>query len=289
MRRQLLFIFLFSSALGVFGQVTKEPARSEKEVKATEKTDSTKKEPSYFKAEISYLSNSVYNGRKDSIVVPYVTAQLGYYDNSGLYITSSLSYLANSTGRIDLVTVEGGYDFAIGKNFTGELYASKYYYNKNSTAVTSQIKGMLGSSLSYDAGFLSFGGGIDLAFSQQSDIIVNYTVSHPFRFGSDSSIWTIEPSFKSNFGTQKYYEAQKKAKKNGGSATKITGSTAFVVLDYEFSLPLSYDTKKWGFSFTPSFAIPVNPISLTKPNGSIFLQEKLSNVFYAELGFNIKF
>ena len=250
----------------------------------------TQKQSSGFKFSTSYLTNSVYNGRQDSLVTPYLTPSLGYYDASGFYAEASLSYLASSQSRIDLVTIEAGYDFSLSKRLTGEVYGSKLFYNKNSTAVMSQIQAITGGSLSYDAGFLSFSVGSDIAFSKATDILANYGVSHPFLLGSDSSLWTIEPSFKSNFGSQNFYDQQKKAKKKGVGTTIVTsGSTSFVVLDYEFSLPVSYDGKTWGFSFTPTYAIPQNPISLSKPNGTVVLKEKLSNVFYAEFSVYFKF
>jgi len=46
---------------------------------------------SYFSATVSFLSNSVYNGRKDSVATPYLTPMLGYYDKSGFFIDASWS------------------------------------------------------------------------------------------------------------------------------------------------------------------------------------------------------
>ena len=79
MRKRILnainytFFFLFLSSLFLynlsFGQT--------KKAKETE---------SYFKASASYLSNAVYNGRQDSLVTPYITPSLGYYDKTGFYI-----------------------------------------------------------------------------------------------------------------------------------------------------------------------------------------------------------
>ena len=45
---------------------------------------------SYFAAGISYLTNSVYNGRKDSLSTPYLTPTLGYYDKSGFFIAKNV-------------------------------------------------------------------------------------------------------------------------------------------------------------------------------------------------------
>src|SRR5277367_2583446 len=44
------------------------------------------KPKSFWLANINYLSNNVYLGRKDSILSPYFTASLGYYHKSGLFV-----------------------------------------------------------------------------------------------------------------------------------------------------------------------------------------------------------
>src|ERR1700712_5740709 len=77
--------------------------------------DTTAKKPvsapvkSYFSAGLSYLTNSVYNGRKDSVATPYITPTIGYYDKSGFFIDGSLSYLSRAgSSRIDLFNIEAG-------------------------------------------------------------------------------------------------------------------------------------------------------------------------------------
>ena len=58
------------------------------------------------------LSNSIYNGRKDSVATPYITPMIGYYDKSGFFIDASLSYLAKAgSSRIDMYNIDAGYDY----------------------------------------------------------------------------------------------------------------------------------------------------------------------------------
>src|SRR5262245_41233230 len=93
---------------------------------STDNTDVPSK--SYGKVSISYLTYSVYNGRKDSLNTPYITPTIGYYAKSGFFADGALSYLARSgSDGIDLVTLEAGYDFNIG-NFDGEIMGSKFFY-----------------------------------------------------------------------------------------------------------------------------------------------------------------
>ena len=112
---------------------------------------SKKQGVTYWKADINYLSNSVYNGRKDSLPVPYVTPTIGYYNKSGLYAESSLSFLTSSYAfRPDLFIIDGGYNFDISNNLSGSISASKYFANKQSVSVRSEIRGTADATFSYN-------------------------------------------------------------------------------------------------------------------------------------------
>jgi hypothetical protein len=253
-----------------------------------------KKYEPHFKAQLKYLTNSVYNGRKDSAATPYVTPSLTYSTKFGLSLGASLSYLANSDSRIDLVNLNAGYDFKISKRVSASVYASKYFYNQSSTAVNSEMTGDAGGDINYDAGFLNFGGSIYLGFSATTDIGTNLSVAHGFYIGDEGNQWSISPTVTVDMGTQNFYGAYKKSarvqKKKGSSGTvMVEGSSNFTLLAYELSLPITYDGKKWGLFFTPTYALPKNAVSLTRPNGNVFAKEKLSNSFYAEMGVYVKF
>ncbi len=282
--------------------------------KETKKTDD--KHTSYFKASANYLSNSLYNGRKDSLATPYISPGIGYYDKSGFYITGGISYLASSSeSRIDLVSFDAGYDFSFSDNFTGGVYANKSFYNQSSTAVKSDIKGSIGGTLSYDLGFLQLSTGIDVLFADKADIALNFGLAHAFYVGDKDDLWTITPSVTTNLSTLNFYEGYtnrrvgKNAKSKIPNLASITTTTTvnnskLTLMDYEISLPINYDGKKWGLFFTPTLALPQNPISTTTvsniklKNGTESTEthdttppseKNLQNTFYVEVGVYIKF
>src|SRR5580765_201191 len=87
---------------------------------------------SYVKAGLSYLSDNVYLGRKDSVAVPYISPSIGYYHKSGFYVNSSLSVIpVSGETRIDLVTFEGGYTYSA-KKLNVEISVSKEFYSDES-------------------------------------------------------------------------------------------------------------------------------------------------------------
>jgi hypothetical protein len=279
-------------------------------------TKKSKESVSYFKGSGSYLSNAVYNGRQDSLITPYITPSVGYYDKSGFYAAASLSYLSNSSGsRIDLFSLDAGYDFSLNDQWSGSVYAEKSFYNQSSTAIQSDIKGSLGGNLTYDFGLLQCTAGTDLLFAKKADISANFGLAHAFTLGEEGSLFTISPTVFANLSTLHFYEgytnrkAGKKAAQlipNLQSVEAITtvNNNKFTLLDYELSLPITYDGEKMGFYITPTYAIPQNPIYTTTTttiklrNGTQTSQtvdstpqaeKNLQNNFYLELGFYIKF
>src|ERR1022692_354797 len=48
---------------------------------------------SYFQADVSFLSNNIFFGRKDSIATLYITPSFGYYHKSGFFVSALASYL----------------------------------------------------------------------------------------------------------------------------------------------------------------------------------------------------
>lgn len=284
---------------------------------AQAQNDSTQQksaEKSYFKAGLGYLSNSVYYGRKDSLATPYLTPSIGYYHKSGVYANVSLSYLASKESRIDLYTLEAGYEFDITKKLSGTLYADKYFYNQSSTNIQSDIKGNGGFALSYDFGALQLNTGADVMFANKTDFSLNAGVSRDFTIGEEDNQWTITPTVTTYLSTLNFYEGytNRRAGKNaqaanGGTITTNTvvtnRSTGLTLLDYELSVPVSYEAKKWGLSFTPTLALPTNPIytsttvTLTPRIGTPISQTRnttptsekdLSSVFYAEFSLYFK-
>ena len=199
-------------------------------VKAQDTT--TRAKVSYFKANVSYLTNAVYAGRKDSLVNPYLTPSIGYFHKSGFFIEGSLSYLAAiGESRIDLFALQTGYDFTFSNKLYGGIYASKYFYDNASTAVRSESKGSMGGNLSYNPGFVTFLGGADLIFSTMIDINVIGAISHPFYFGDTDNEWSITPTTSVNLGTQNYYQdfLVNRKSKDGifGTKSKKDGGSTF--------------------------------------------------------------
>ncbi len=281
--------------------------------------DSSSKK-SFFKVNVNYLSDAVYFGRKDSSTVPYLRSSITYNDKSGFYIAAGMALLvsANEPARIDLFNIDAGYDFSINKLDAG-IYASRFFYSNASYAVGSELKGLLGVYLGYNLGPVTLNAGGDLLFSTNTDFSTNLGLSHAFESGEENNKWTIAPTAQVNAGTQYFNEAYYEFRKftfptaasnsgsgngkgkgrghsnssNSGGGTTTTVKTVtfydknkFTILDYEFSLPVNYDAKRWGLYALPTVAVPTNAASYAIDNA--IQKESLSNSFFIEIGAYVK-
>ncbi|MBA4196096.1 MAG: hypothetical protein C0459_00950 [Chitinophaga sp.] len=278
-----------------------------------------------FKTQLSYLSNSAFNGRVDSLPIPYLNYSIKYLNYKGFYISSNASLLISSYAqRIDLFNIEAGYEADINKNISVSIVGTKDFYNPKSTAIKSETVGSLNAAIAYNSKYLNFSMGSDILFTTgKTDYLLNLSLSHEFSFVDDQ--FNIEPTLSSNFGTRYYHDRyitvrqKKNGKSSAGSSTTTTTSgistitttttvnsnnpEQYVVMDYELSLPIYYYGKKWGLFFTPTFAIPQSPItyitttttttttnnvSNTTSKKSLF-DEDITNIFYVEAGIFFKF
>ncbi|MBS1920681.1 MAG: hypothetical protein JST17_10550 [Bacteroidetes bacterium] len=257
---------------------------------------------SFFKASVSYLSNDVYFGRKDSINIPYITPSIRYYNKSGIFFSAGASYLSTEK-RIDAYTLGVGYIFASNK-WDGEITVNKYFFNSQSYSVKSEVKGDAGAELAYNTGPVEISLTSTASFSSATDIAAGIGLDHSFSFIDDNL--EITPTVILNGGTQYYYDAyyrkRRYVKKRKGQPDPriITAYTLdpgnFRILDYEASLPVEYDVKKFRFGFTPTITFPVNPNTIVRtvqPVGGIPVtktyNEKISNSFLWELELGYKF
>ncbi len=243
---------------------------------AVAQTEGTKqKDFSYTKFSISYLNNVVYMGRKDSLVTPYLTPTISYYDKSGFHISGSGSYLTSVNGkRFDLFSIDLGYDFNVNDQLSVETYANKSFYNQSSYSVMGDIKGSIGTDINYSTNFINLFIGGEFLFSSKSDIAINIGVSHVFEWGEKENTWSISPSALINFTTLGYYEGYSNRKYNRKGQSIFPGAVSsksittvdkpgITLMNYEFLLPISYGSKNWGAFLNTTFSMPKNPIYTT--------------------------
>jgi len=240
---------------------------------------------SYFMVGMNYLSNNVYLGRKDTVVIPYYTPYIGYHFQSGIYANALVSYTTAKGGIIDLTTLEAGYNHSFGDHFNGGLDIDKFFYNKNSLSVRANTKGSGGVYGQYNNNIIEPQLSFDVNLNSNSkDYVIGLLFDHDFELLNRAM--HIAPSIGMMSGTQNYYDEyfiNRLNKKNKRAKVKsvVSDPNKLVPLVYEYSTKASYMTGKWLFTLTPTYAVPLNAATVTI-NGKTS-KEKLSNSFYMEL------
>jgi hypothetical protein len=283
---------------------------------AQNRNDESLDSKSYLKLMSSYLSNSIYYGRTDSLALPYFTPSLTYFNKSGFYVGGSLSiYTGIGKKRIDLYSIDLGYDFDLNDHLNVSIYANKSFYNSNSTAIKSDISSSAGANLSYDFSYLEINAGTYVLFSQKSDIGFNFGLSKAIEIGDSENGVALTPYFTTYFSTLHFYEGYTTRKSgrilartfpNFQSSQSITvvNNPGLKLMDYEFSLNLDIEQEKWGGFIYPFLAIPRNPIYTTTSttvklingtqystsnNSTPYSEKALKSRFFVEAGLYLKF
>jgi len=263
---------------------------------------------SYLSLSLSFISDAVYLGRKDSITAPYLNPSITYYHKSGFYGIGSFSYLTKSDqSRIDLFLASVGYDFT-SKNLSGDFSITKYFFNTDSYNVISEVDADITASLKYDFDllYLSASSTYFIAKSSNSDIFLSTEIGHDFV--SSTKDFQISPSIGVYFGSQNFYEeyyinnrfgSDRTGSGSGtgqgtGGTTPTTTTTVvmqesekFDLMAIEFSLPIWYINKPFIISFLPVIVVPQNPATLTVD--SVVHEEDLETTFYWMAGISYRF
>lgn len=257
---------------------------------------------SYFLADVSYMSDAVFMGRRDSVRAPYVYSSLGYYDRSGFFGSFGASYLvASEEQRFDLFQINAGYLYS--KNdFSAGLSGTKYFFDEESYNVQSEIEAGITALLAYDlqAAEISLSASAYFSENDSPDLAVDLMLDRSFLALEGDLILT--PAIILEAGTQyfyeEYYNTSRLGNRKGGgngqgpggndgmqttmTSVSIAEASEFNILNIEARLPLMYFYRQFIFSFTPAVAFPQTPASITTADG--VYEEELDSVFYWSAG-----
>jgi hypothetical protein len=255
---------------------------------------------SYGRIGISYSSDWVYAGRKDSLAAPYITPSVAYYHKSGLFIRGTFSYLVSpEEQRIDMYGLRGGYVYSKNDFYAG-ISGAAMIFNDSSYNVLSEVNGSIFTYAGYDFDWVDFSVDASLLFGESTDLMTGAEVSHTFY--ADRYRLKMIPAFYLMAGTQNYYfeyykyrssqgKGRGRGSGSGGGTTEpvitVSEYDKFRILAFELSLPVYYTIKKFRFSFTPTYVFPQSP-SVATIDG-IAYPEQLENTFYWNAGISYRF
>jgi len=258
----------------------------------------------HFSASLDFINNYVWVGRPAKEVYPYLTPALTWYHKSGAYVGGSLSFLTKKDqSQLDLSYLTAGYDRTFG-NFEGNIEVNKYWYNANSSNPKSDINSDITVTGYYTLGPMNLmASGYAMFSKKATDWGAMLGVDHSFYFLDESL--EVAPSLMMIAGSTKYlgknFFRHFAPPNQNGVTYDVTGdlsdASRFKVLDFELSVPVSYYFNKFTFSFTPTYAFPVNPatatIQITPSNGPPRppkqVTENLKNIFFFAIDVEYEF
>jgi len=248
---------------------------------------------------LNYSTNTVFVGRKDAAYKSYLNPSLTYMNKTGLFVSLSGDYYPElKTNKFVDYSYEGGYQFKLASELTGSVFVSRMLSNSNSTKVNAGVGTSFGTYLSWDNDIINIGTGFDYSKGKFSDLTLTPTVSKDisFSFGDMYQFdLSIDPTLTFSFGSQNFYRYYLIDRKyvNPTVISRINGHIKemkkFQLLDYEFSVPVSFSYNDFTFTATPFYVIPVNQPDF-KNVLPLLPGFKLSdNTFYFQLGLSYQF
>ena len=257
-----------------------------------QETGSKETKKDAFSASVNYQSALHYFGRTDSLKSSGLFPSIGFQSRSGLYAQGNFIFVQNKSLPTTYTgtTIEAGYRFPESDHFTGNLFYSRFLYKDQSTLVQSALTSQTGINLAYTNKIINVNGGLDLKFSNQTDIGGTFGLDHLFLInkGMTNAAIAINPSVYAYFGTQKFNNTYLEKKTLLGipvSQQTTEQVTQFNILSYEISMPVVLVTGKFNASVTPSYVIPQNLVTVA---GRPDLSERGKELFYVTLSVGFK-
>jgi hypothetical protein len=261
--------------------------------------DSAFENRSYFKIGATYLSNSVYNGRKDSVPISYFTPSISFNHKSGIYANTSLSYQTNAA-RIDVINVELGYNFDWNKKLSQSVFLGRSFFNDSSSNVQSSYKGYAGFAITYNNAYFNLSNYTNINFGNKTDWALNFTIDKNIVLNK-SETWSLNPALTFNFATNNLSPQNYIRQTNKRVTTTIESvkNNKFNLLSCDINASLSYEKNNFSLHLSPYYTIALSPFeanfkSTTKRPGQqdvtryYSYKETIENTFYIELGFSYK-
>ncbi|MES2003644.1 MAG: hypothetical protein V4450_03920 [Bacteroidota bacterium] len=256
----------------------------ETETKTTQKNE--------LSASVNYQSALHYFGRTDSLQSSGLFPSLGFQSAIGLYAQGNFIFVQNKSVPLNYAgtTIEAGYRFPQTDHFSGNLFYTQFLYKDKSTLVQSALRSQTGINLNYLNKIININSGVDLKFSNKTDIGATIGLDHLFLFnkGMGVSAIAIDPSVYTYFGTQNFSNTYLEKKNLLGfplTQQTTTQVTQFNVLSYEVSMPVVFVSGKFNASVTPSYTMPQNLVTVA---GRPDLSERGKNLFYVILSVGVK-
>lgn len=255
--------------------------------------DSTQEKKPVFTATAAYQSYVHFLGRTDSLNSSAAMAITGYQLRNGLYAQGAVIFVNNNLTSFKLTggSIELGYRFPETNHFSGNVFASRFIYGKQSLLVQSSLSYQTGINANFKTKIININTGADLKFSDHTDVGLTAGADHLFIIRlkeNEAKALAINPGITAYAGTQRFSTTYQKNQSGniigipvGNQPVTVTEQQSRLsILAYEATVPVILVLKKFNAFIFPSYIIPQNILTQAGEHGT--------NKFYITAGVGIR-
>lgn len=133
-----------------------------------------------FVVSTGYSSHTTYRGRDNGVRQRMLAPSIAFHHSSGFSVDVSTSFLDQTPGRLDDITLSANYEFTLGSLIGVALSYSHLWFSDSSRSSKFVFKNALGANLSLNWLLLTLGVDGDLAIGSASEFTVAASASRSF-------------------------------------------------------------------------------------------------------------
>lgn len=243
-------------------------------------------------------NNSSYLGRYQATRLPYYAVDLTYRNESGFWLSTTAYQVLGSGSFIDEVDLMAGWNKNLSDKIDASVYYSRFFFSAESELLKASVANALNASAGLDWGYVYTKLSGSFLFGASTDFFLTIDNSRYWEVEKvlhKKDYVSFEPRFSVIAGTQTFVESHLGRSPSpisspavprgpGGSAgpssKQETNTTAFNIMTYELSLPLSYTYNKTSLEFAGRYSIPVNLLKGDPSSPQLFLSGSLYLAIY---------
>lgn len=243
-------------------------------------------------------NNSSYLGRYQATRLPYYAADITYRNESGFWLSTTAYQVLGSASFIDEVDLMAGWNKNLSEKIDASVYYSRFFFSAESELLKASVANALNASAGLDWGYVYTKLSGSLLFGASTDFFLTIDNSRYWekeKVLHEKDYVAFEPRFSVIAGTQTFVESHlinnlspisppvNPRGPGGGPGTgaeQETSTTAFNIMTYELSLPLSYTYHKTTLELAGRYTIPVNLLEGDPSTPQLFLTGSLYLAIY---------
>ncbi|GEM_PF-1173703 len=182
-----------------------------------------------------------------------------------LYLNHSYSFQTLDEPFINYGELMAGWQsVSEGTTYWTVQYTRLFVYGESALVQTS-LRNDLSASITHYFDYVTASASADVFVGSTHDVVLTFDVSHAFQLPVLAhDTLSIEPTVEFGAGSQRFYTTslgqttQAQTKRRGGAGYTEPSAPSFSTLGYTFSVPVSWQARRFEVQATPSYLVPLH-------------------------------